>query len=195
MSINITVEGGSSKRLLTAGKYCPEDIVVTATGSAPEDLSAVLAEQEQLIATLQDTLRGKAAGDGGGGADDAPKYVKIFARPESTARFTIENPLGGIAKQVSACRLATTTTSNRKICKYIANRDYGIGAVETISTAGIVRYSVVQAAGDTPENAQFAMLDGVITLRQYNSANTWDADSEYEVEIYQSASEVEEVAE
>ena len=32
MSINITVEGGSSKRLLTAGKYCPEDIVVTATG-------------------------------------------------------------------------------------------------------------------------------------------------------------------
>ena len=33
MSINITVEGGSSKRLLTAGKYCPEDIVVTATGS------------------------------------------------------------------------------------------------------------------------------------------------------------------
>lgn len=32
MSINITVEGGSSKRLLTAGKYCAEDIVVTATG-------------------------------------------------------------------------------------------------------------------------------------------------------------------
>lgn len=32
MSINITVEGGSSKRLLTAGKYCPEDIVITAEG-------------------------------------------------------------------------------------------------------------------------------------------------------------------
>lgn len=30
--INITIEGGTSKRLLTAGKYCPEDIVVTAEG-------------------------------------------------------------------------------------------------------------------------------------------------------------------
>lgn len=33
MSIDITIEGGTSKRLLTAGKYCAEDIVVTATGS------------------------------------------------------------------------------------------------------------------------------------------------------------------
>lgn len=31
--INITVEGGTSKRLLTAGKYCDRDILVTATGS------------------------------------------------------------------------------------------------------------------------------------------------------------------
>ena len=29
---NITIEGGTSKRLLTAGKYCDRDIVVTATG-------------------------------------------------------------------------------------------------------------------------------------------------------------------
>ena len=65
MSINITLEGGSSKRLLTAGKYCPEDIVVTATGGVPEDLNAVLTEQEQLIASLQETLRGKTAGEGG----------------------------------------------------------------------------------------------------------------------------------
>ena len=32
MSIDITVQGGTSKRLLTAGKYCPQDIVVTAEG-------------------------------------------------------------------------------------------------------------------------------------------------------------------
>lgn len=32
MSYDITVEGGKSKRLLTAGKYCDDDIVVTATG-------------------------------------------------------------------------------------------------------------------------------------------------------------------
>ena len=32
MSFNITVEGGTSVRLPTAGKYCDRDIVVTATG-------------------------------------------------------------------------------------------------------------------------------------------------------------------
>ena len=31
---NITIEGGTSKRLPTAGKYCEKDIIVTATGSA-----------------------------------------------------------------------------------------------------------------------------------------------------------------
>lgn len=34
MSYNITVEGGSSARLKTAGKYCDRDIVITATGSS-----------------------------------------------------------------------------------------------------------------------------------------------------------------
>ena len=33
--MNITVEGGKSKKLLTGGKYCPEDITVTAEGGAP----------------------------------------------------------------------------------------------------------------------------------------------------------------
>ena len=39
MSIEITIQGGTSKKLLTGGKYCPEDIVVTAEGgggSAPD---------------------------------------------------------------------------------------------------------------------------------------------------------------
>lgn len=67
MSFNITVEGGTSVRLPTEGKYCDRDIVITATGSgtAPEDLDSVLIEQEALIATLQDTLRGKASGGAG----------------------------------------------------------------------------------------------------------------------------------
>ena len=63
MSHNITVESGTSIRLPTSGKYCDRDIVVTATGGK-EDLDAVLTEQEELIATLQDTLRGKASGGG-----------------------------------------------------------------------------------------------------------------------------------
>lgn len=36
MSIEITVQGGTSKKLLTGGKYCPEDIVVTAEGGSAE---------------------------------------------------------------------------------------------------------------------------------------------------------------
>ena len=35
MSFNITVEGGKSVRLPTAGKYCDRDIVVTAEGGTP----------------------------------------------------------------------------------------------------------------------------------------------------------------
>lgn len=58
----ITVPGGESVRLLTAGKYCDRDIVVTAEGgTAPEDLDAVLTEQEALIDELQDALRGKGS--------------------------------------------------------------------------------------------------------------------------------------
>ena len=51
MSHNITVDGGSSVRLPTAGKYCDRDIVVTALGGA-EDLDAELTEQESLIEQL-----------------------------------------------------------------------------------------------------------------------------------------------
>lgn len=32
MSIEVTIQGGTSKKLLTGRKYCPDDIVVTAEG-------------------------------------------------------------------------------------------------------------------------------------------------------------------
>lgn len=62
MSFNIEVEGGTSVRLPTAGKYCDRDIVVTAQGGA-EDLNEVLTEQEALIAGLQAILRVRASDD------------------------------------------------------------------------------------------------------------------------------------
>ena len=74
MSFNIEVEAGTSVRLPTAGKYCDRDIVITATGGA-EDLNAVLTEQEALIATLQETLKGKAAG--GGESDPRDQYQRV----------------------------------------------------------------------------------------------------------------------
>lgn len=40
---NITIEGGTSKRLLTAGKYCDRDIVVTAEGGGTNgDIDALI---------------------------------------------------------------------------------------------------------------------------------------------------------
>lgn len=74
MSHNITVEGGTSVRLPTAGKYCDRDIVITAEGGK-EDLDAVLTEQEELIDELKEVLRGKASG--GGGSDFPGGYNKV----------------------------------------------------------------------------------------------------------------------
>ena len=61
MSHNITVEGGTSVRLPTAGKYCDRDIVVTATGNA-ENLDDVIAEQAELIEQLSVILDEKSQG-------------------------------------------------------------------------------------------------------------------------------------
>lgn len=62
MSFNITLEGGTSLRLPTAGKYCDRDIIVTVEGGK-EDLDVVLTEQETLIATLQAILKVRASDD------------------------------------------------------------------------------------------------------------------------------------
>ena len=64
MSFNITLEGGTSLRLPTAGKYCDRDIIVTAEGGK-EDLDEVLAEQDSLIDQIEQALIGKASGNGG----------------------------------------------------------------------------------------------------------------------------------
>lgn len=65
MSHNITVEGGTSVRLTTAGKYCDQDIIITAEGGK-EDLDAVLTEQDNLIDELREVLKSKGGGGGGG---------------------------------------------------------------------------------------------------------------------------------
>ena len=70
MSFNIEVEGGTSVRLPTKGKYCDRDIVVTAQGGA-EDLNEVLTDQEALIDELKEVLRGKASGS----SDDLTRSI------------------------------------------------------------------------------------------------------------------------
>ena len=67
MSHNITVEGGTSVRLPTAGKYCDRDILITGTGGS-ENLDSVLTEQETLITELKALLKSKASS----GSTNAP---------------------------------------------------------------------------------------------------------------------------
>lgn len=92
---NITVEGGSSVRLPTAGKYCERDIIITAEGggvdtsdatATSEDilkdrtayaqgtkvtgtfsLDTEISAQDNLIAQIKTALDGKASGGSSGG--------------------------------------------------------------------------------------------------------------------------------
>jgi hypothetical protein len=62
---NITVQGGSSVRLKTAGKYCDRDIVVTATGSgggnSEEEVAALLGNtMTELNNSIVTSLRTRA---------------------------------------------------------------------------------------------------------------------------------------
>lgn len=84
MSHNITVEGGTSVRLTTAGKYCDRDIVVTATGGT-EDLNEVLTEQEALITELQSVLAEKASGGGTTPADPIIESLEVTENGTYTA--------------------------------------------------------------------------------------------------------------
>ena len=55
MNHNITIEGGKTKRLKTAGKYCDRDIVVAATGGgAPDNRFVEMAEDN--LPVINDTV-------------------------------------------------------------------------------------------------------------------------------------------
>lgn len=104
MSHNITVEGGTSVRLKTAGKYCDRDIVVTATGSGggTEDLNEVLTEQEDLIEELQEVLKGKASGGGGDNGEEIAVFLMNTLK-------TLDNSIA-TSLRTRACQGATALT-------------------------------------------------------------------------------------
>jgi hypothetical protein len=109
--INITVEGGTTKRLLTAGKYCDRDIIISAEGGT-EDLDEVLTEQETLIEELKTILASKAGGGGGSydfewanvyeieigansikNATDTVAYMKTLVNSYATSLIVLLSPL------------------------------------------------------------------------------------------------------
>ena len=61
MSYNITVEGGTSVRLLTSGKYCEEDIVIKTTGGGTTPANPII---EPLSVTENGTYTAPSGVDG-----------------------------------------------------------------------------------------------------------------------------------
>lgn len=154
MSYNVEVQGGSSIRLPTAGKYCDRDIVITAKGGGgTEDLNAVLTEQEALIAELQDTLRGKAAG--GGGDSSLPAGYRRADYIQFTGKQVVDT---GIAcNQNTKIQLHFTRESSAQ--------EYLYGVASSGNTASVTAYlggswrfgnkSVSKALGTTSETVGY----------------------------------------
>lgn len=170
---SITVGGGGS-----GGSGGGED-VTEETAEYTEKLSTL----ETAITELEEELERKASG-GGSSIGEFTKYAKVIATPASSTSFTITNPSGGIAKKVFVKRLATDTPSDRKIQQYIADLDFRMGVLYAVSSDGGARYTVT-AVNSGVNNGNFMITEGKITLYRFNSSNTWDANSEYEVEIYE----------
>lgn len=90
MSHNIELEGGKAKRLLTKGKYCDRDIVVT-----PENLDGNLAQQDSLIEQIKTALQGKTAG---GGTVEAVLQEKSVTPTKSAQSVVPDSGYDGLSK-------------------------------------------------------------------------------------------------
>ena len=93
MSHNIELEGGKAKRLLTKGKYCDRDIIVS-----PENLDERLAQQDVLIEEIKTALQGKSVGGGGGGTVEVKLQEKSVTPTKSAQSVVPDSGYDGLSK-------------------------------------------------------------------------------------------------
>lgn len=155
---NITVEGGASKRLLTAGKYCDRDIVVTATGGGGGDIDAFLDGSITEVTS---------------GVDAVNKYA-LHSRSElDKASFPNATSVGMYAfsgctklSEISIPRLTTIDKYAFSNCKALEQMD--LSNVTTIAQFGLCQSGIVEAtlssfAAEVPANA-FASCTSLRTV-------------------------------
>lgn len=159
MSHNITVQGGTSVRLPTAGKYCEQDIIVTAEGGT-EDLNAVLTEQEALIDELKEALQGKASGCGTELEDALITHTVVSEYANDRVTFVGYGTFYGSANLKSISFLNATSIE-----------DYAFYGCRKLDTMNIPHLKTVGAYAFL--GANFASLDltGVETVETYGFAN------------------------
>ena len=126
MSIDIIVPGGESRRLLTAGKYCPDDIVVTAQGGGVE-----LPELEN-PGTAQDLMAGKQLLDGAGqvveGAFSIDAELAEQAALIAEIQAAVQNKIAGAVPadpREGYQRVEYITTAEEGTYPYIITDFYG----------------------------------------------------------------------
>lgn len=134
MSHNITVSGGTSVRLPTAGKYCEQDIIITAEGGGSGeptiDLSAEIIEQEELIEQIKTALENKTAGGDAPSADGIPSGYSRVDFIEFTGNQLIDT---GIIGNQDTQITASFTWGN-------ATQNHLFGCASSDNTASITSY-------------------------------------------------------
>lgn len=124
--MNITVAGGKSKKLLTGGKYCPEDITVTAEGAAPPASEVLDPDEVYRTTRPADWLPMPTPGD-----DEIYLLGHIPSNLDGAFTATISTfsnctiAIGNLADGAFVAKESITPTHNVRLYRTIYAADYG----------------------------------------------------------------------
>ena len=144
MSHNITIEGGTSVRLPTAGKYCDRDIVITATGGGggDSDLPAGYHRADYIQFT------GNQVVDTGISCNKNTKIQTYFTRATSTQEYLYGVSSSGNAASVTAYLGGSWRFGNKASTKPVGTTNAKVGYAAYVDSSTIsVSNNVVAISG------------------------------------------------